>query len=89
MPVEIVTKEQEDLYKAMAEDHEEAEYGSKATQLNQNFHLDRKRMLGKIDPYSEEGKKLLSSDERITLQRIWCMATETVPKKRASSFKDV
>ena len=67
MPVEIVTKEQEDLFKAMKEDLDVAEHGAKAQQLNQNYHLDRKRMLGKIDPYSEEGKKLLASDERITL----------------------
>ena len=64
-----------DLIKTMEEDMIEGP----GRKLNPKYHLDRKKHLGKIDPYSKAGYELMTPDERITMQRLWCIATRAVP----------
>ena len=57
---------------------------------NPDYNFDLKKKLGRIDPYSEEGIELLTEDERIRLQKLWCMATRAVPlqsKRRMKTAK--
>ena len=66
------------LIKAMEEDISNAG-DPKKKKLNPKYHLDRKKLLGDIDPYSKEGYELMTPEERITMQHLWCMATRAVP----------
>ena len=80
----------------MEADLDFAEFGTPKAALNPAYHLDRRKELGRINPYSEAAKRLLPEDERIYLQRLWCSATRAVPvgpkeckPQRAGSVKHV
>jgi hypothetical protein len=67
-----------DLLKIMEEEIEECE-GIVKSKLNPDFNFDLKKKLGRINPYTDEGIAQLTEDEKIKLQKWWCMATRAVP----------
>jgi hypothetical protein len=68
-----------DLFTAMEADVNEGIIVEK--KRDERYHLDRKKMMGPIDPYSADAFEMMSEEERIKCQKLWCLMTKAVPEK--------